>query len=112
MYVRAARTSLLRAVRIGCTGQLAPGVTHCTYAVRVPASGVLYAPRTVAPQVAECQCVTLAEAGGLPAVPPAILIREYEALLRTVSVLGNGSSGARPVATDVRSDRRERLESD
>ena len=73
---------------------------------------MLYAPRTVAPQVAECQCVTLAEAGGLPAVPPAILIREYEALLRTVPVLGNGSSGARPVATDVRSDRRERLESD
>ena len=46
------RTSLLRAARIGCTGQLAPGAMHCTYAVRVPALGKLYVPRAVAPQVA------------------------------------------------------------
>ena len=42
LYVRATRTGLLGAVRTG--GQ------HCTDAVRVPASGVPYVPRTVAPQ--------------------------------------------------------------
>eukprot|EP00964_Phaeocystis_antarctica_P022723 scaffold12644_cov60-Phaeocystis_antarctica.AAC.1 len=54
LYVRATRTSLLRAARTRGTGQLAPkthaltqGPTHCTCAVRVPASGVPYAPRTV-----------------------------------------------------------------
>ena len=57
------------------------------------------------------QLVTLAEASGLPAAPPARLRQEYKALLLTVRVLGNGSAGPRPVATDVRSGRRERLES-
>ena len=33
-------------------GSFSLGPTHCTYAVRVPASGVPYVPRTVAPQVA------------------------------------------------------------
>ena len=47
-YVRATRTSLLRAVRSRGTGQL---VRHGTYAVRAPASGVPYVPRSVAAQV-------------------------------------------------------------
>ena len=33
-------------------GSLPLGPAHCTYAVRVPASGVPYVPRTVAPQAA------------------------------------------------------------
>ena len=41
------------------TGQLAPG-PHAMYA-RVPASGVTYVPRTVAPQVAYDQAATVAE---------------------------------------------------
>ena len=52
LYVRATRISLLRAVRTGGAGQLALAGHHCTYAVRVPASGVPYVPRTVAPQAA------------------------------------------------------------
>ena len=49
LYVWATRISLLRAVRTEGTGQLAPGGHCCTYAVRVPASGVPYVPRTEAP---------------------------------------------------------------
>ena len=52
--VRATRTSLLRAARVrtGGAGPLAHAghCCTCTYAVRLPASGVLYVPRTVAPQ--------------------------------------------------------------
>ena len=48
LHARATRTSLLCAVRTGDTGQLLP---HGTYTVRVPASSVLYLPRTVAPKV-------------------------------------------------------------
>ena len=50
LYVRAARTSLLRAARTEGTGQLALAGHCCTHAVCVPASGVPHAPRTVAPQ--------------------------------------------------------------
>eukprot|EP00964_Phaeocystis_antarctica_P145181 scaffold111187_cov54-Phaeocystis_antarctica.AAC.1 len=41
------RVTSLRAARTGGTGQLAPGERYCTYAVRVPASGVPYVPRAV-----------------------------------------------------------------
>jgi len=47
--------ALLRAARAGGSGRLAPGRHHCTYAVRVPASGVPYVPRTVAPQATRHQ---------------------------------------------------------
>ena len=55
-YVRAARTSLPRWVRTGRTyrtrrAACPQGPTHCTYWVRVPALGVRYVQRTVAPQV-------------------------------------------------------------
>ena len=47
LYVRAARTSLLRAVRTGGEGQLAPGRHHGTYAVRRRAARPGQAPRYV-----------------------------------------------------------------
>ena len=47
-YCTYTRTSLLRCVRTCGTGQLA---RHAACAVRVPAPGVPYVPRTVAPQV-------------------------------------------------------------
>ena len=52
LYVQVTRTSLLRAARTRGAGQLAlgrGGGGHCTYAAYIPASGVPYAPRTVAP---------------------------------------------------------------
>ena len=58
LYVRATRTSLLRAVRTRGAGQLAPRYRYrrpqARYArrTRVPAPGVPYVPRTVAPQAA------------------------------------------------------------
>ena len=53
LYVRATRTGVLRAVRTGGAGQLAPCPPHthththrhCAYGVRAPASGVLNVPR-------------------------------------------------------------------
>ena len=51
----ATRTSLLHAVHTEGTGQLAPGGHCCTYAVRVPASGVLCVPRDVTPQASAQQ---------------------------------------------------------
>ena len=47
LYARARRASLVRALRTGGTGQLVP---NGTYTVRVSASGVPYAPRTVPSQ--------------------------------------------------------------
>ena len=50
LYGRALRTSLLHAVRTKAQGSLPRAGRYCTCAVRAPASGVPYAPRTVAPQ--------------------------------------------------------------
>ena len=51
LYVRATRASLLRVLYIPeAQGNWPRGAERCTYAVRVPASGVPYVPRTVAPQ--------------------------------------------------------------
>ena len=53
LYVRATRTSLLRAARTEGAGQLAPAGHYCTHAVRVPALGVPYVPRTRETETAE-----------------------------------------------------------
>ena len=55
------RTILLRTARTKAQGSLPLGPTQCTYAVRVPASGVTYVPPTVAPQVAYDQAATVIE---------------------------------------------------
>ena len=47
LYVRATRTGSCVLHVPKAQGSLARGATHCTYAVRVPASGVPYVPRTV-----------------------------------------------------------------
>ena len=47
-------TSLSRAVRTNGTGQLTTGGHCCTYAVRIPASGVPYVPPAVEPQALLC----------------------------------------------------------
>ena len=48
-------------------GSLPRAITHCTYRVRLPAPGVTYVPRTVAPQVGgggEACTEAVMEAGG------------------------------------------------
>ena len=51
LYVRATRTSLLRAARTRGAGQLAPGEAPARCTCTSGASGLLYVPRTVASQV-------------------------------------------------------------
>ena len=113
--LRTVRTGYAHQPPAGCTYRrhraACPG-RHAPYVRRTRTSlGRAVHTRTVAHHRWYSQLVTLAKASGLPATPPADLRREYKALLRTVSELGNGSAGPRPVATDVRSGRRERLES-